>query len=345
MDKPKPIRLKYIPTDMYAVRYFKEKPFIVPDGTSFSYSENVDFSKLSLELKTGGYYPNFFYYCKGCKIDTNKMKLNQISKNVTQILRGSDNNEIVGELPSLYDYQYYFNGWNLDKMTDEYVFELAEKISNMEIIDGKLKGNQMFSQFPSLSNFQIYNYGYNQILGTNRLPKLDLSKWTINSVDSNTEYFFYNSRIYRLKMFVPTNVVGFKFNKYNSLYVEILEYYDFSKFRNSDFQESYYNPNFYVFYGDNLGSISNITSYYFTQSVTWGIPKYYTHLENKQGEIFDRTTPEESKRSLIYTLIEHSFDRKTAGYSTATIYLHNNTKSVLTSEEIAQITAKGFTIA
>lgn len=343
MDKPKPIRLKYIPTDMYAVRYFKEKPFIVPEGVRFA-CENVDFSTLNIELKDGGNYSRFFEYCKNCKIDTEKLKLNKISKNTIQIFVSNDNNEIVGELPILYDNKYYFYAWRLEKMTDEYVFELAEKISNMEIIDGKLKGTWMFSSFPNSSNFQTYDYGYNRIYRTQMFPILDLSKWDINSIDS-TDYFFYNSRIYRLKMFVPSEVVGSSLNSLEKFDVEILENFDFSKFGRTEFQYSYYNPYFYIFYGKNLGANPDITLYYFTSASDWGGGTRYTHLENKQGEIFDRTTPEESKQSLIYTLIEHSFDRKTAGYPTCTIYLHNNTKSLLTSDEIAQITAKGFTIA
>lgn len=323
-----------------------EKPFIVPEGMSFSYSENIDFSKLNLELKKDGYYPRFFYSCKDCKIDTSKLKLNEISKNCTEILSYITNTEIIGELPTIYDNKNYFSYWSLEKMTDEYVFDLAEKISNMKnFIDGKLKGSYMFYNFPSNSNFRIYNYGYSQILGINRFPVLDLSKWNVNYVDQGSSEFFYDAKIYRLKIFVPTSVVRFRLNQYQSLNVEIFENYDFSKFRNGDFQESSFNPSFYIFYGDNLGAISDITTYYFTNAVFWGSAKYYTHLENIQGEIFDRTTPEESRQSIIYTLIEHSFDRQTAGYPTCTIYLHNNTKSVLTEEEIAQITAKGFSIA
>ena len=50
------------------------------------------------------------------------------------------------------------------------------------------------------------------------------------------------------------------------------------------------------------------------------------------------------KQSLIDSLITNSFDRAAAGYSTCTIALGSYTKGVLTEEEIAQITAKGYTI-
>lgn len=53
----------------------------------------------------------------------------------------------------------------------------------------------------------------------------------------------------------------------------------------------------------------------------------------------------DARKSLIDSLITYSFDRASAGYSTCTIKLSATTKALLTEEEIAQITAKGFTIA
>lgn len=53
----------------------------------------------------------------------------------------------------------------------------------------------------------------------------------------------------------------------------------------------------------------------------------------------------DAKQSLIDTLITYSYDRASAGMSTCTIKLDSNTKALLTEDEIAQITAKGFTIS
>lgn len=53
----------------------------------------------------------------------------------------------------------------------------------------------------------------------------------------------------------------------------------------------------------------------------------------------------DARQSLIDTLLTYSFDRVTAGYSTCTITLSANTKALLTTEELEQITAKGYTIA
>jgi surface protein len=54
---------------------------------------------------------------------------------------------------------------------------------------------------------------------------------------------------------------------------------------------------------------------------------------------------EENRQSMIDTLITYSYDRAKYATSSAKIYLHSNAKSRLTESEIAQITAKGYTIA
>ena len=53
----------------------------------------------------------------------------------------------------------------------------------------------------------------------------------------------------------------------------------------------------------------------------------------------------DARQSLIDSLITYSFDRASAGYPTCTITLSDVTKALLTSDEIAQIEAKGFTLA
>ena len=53
----------------------------------------------------------------------------------------------------------------------------------------------------------------------------------------------------------------------------------------------------------------------------------------------------DARQSLIDSLITYSFDRATAGYPTCTITLSDNTKALLTEDELSQINAKGFTIA
>lgn len=76
----------------------------------------------------------------------------------------------------------------------------------------------------------------------------------------------------------------------------------------------------------NVGK-SALTSFQFQGATNWG------------------TDGEENRQSLIDSLITYSYDRASAGMATATITLSPNTKALLTEEEIAQITAKGFSLA
>ena len=50
-----------------------------------------------------------------------------------------------------------------------------------------------------------------------------------------------------------------------------------------------------------------------------------------------------SREGLIETLITNSLDR--SAYDSVSITLNSETKALLTSDEIAQITSKGYTIA
>lgn len=79
-----------------------------------------------------------------------------------------------------------------------------------------------------------------------------------------------------------------------------------------------------------IGTCTSMTSIDFTYWTVWGV---------------DDETNTDARQSLVDSLLTYSFDRATAGYSTCTISLHDNTKAVLTEDEIAQITAKGYTIA
>lgn len=100
------------------------------------------------------------------------------------------------------------------------------------------------------------------------------------------------------------------------------------------------NNSYFVGYGSNsslrkitlfnIGYNSNNTSCDFAYIQNWGV---------NSDEVLD------ARQSLIDSLLTNSFDRATAGYSTCTIKLHANSKATLTEEEIAQITAKGYTIA
>ena len=83
----------------------------------------------------------------------------------------------------------------------------------------------------------------------------------------------------------------------------------------------------------NLGKASTCTAANMSYFTNWGIPN---------ASYADTS---DARQSLIDTLLTYSFDRATAEYSTCTITLSANTKALLTTEELEQITAKGYTIA
>lgn len=76
----------------------------------------------------------------------------------------------------------------------------------------------------------------------------------------------------------------------------------------------------------NLGQ-SELTAYDFSLATVWG------------------TGSEEARQSLVNSLLTDSYDRAAAAMAPATVRLSTASKAALTAEEIAAITAKGFTIA
>ena len=79
----------------------------------------------------------------------------------------------------------------------------------------------------------------------------------------------------------------------------------------------------------NLGQ-SSATSWDFGNIMKWGVN--------------DDKYPD-ARQSVIDTLITYSYDRASAGKSACTVRLNSATRALLTQDEIAQITAKGFTIS
>jgi len=91
----------------------------------------------------------------------------------------------------------------------------------------------------------------------------------------------------------------------------------------------------------NIGTASGLTSLNFIDIHYWGYD-------------YESTTTyktDNNYQSLKDSLLTYSYDRATAGYNTCTISLHNNVKAILddtdcfSAAEIAEITAKGYTIA
>ena len=77
------------------------------------------------------------------------------------------------------------------------------------------------------------------------------------------------------------------------------------------------------------------------------ISSFMEWLYDTKWGVEDESIPESAgaRQSMIDSMITYSFDRATAGYSPLTYELSSESKAVLTEEEIAAVTAKGYTIA
>ncbi len=82
----------------------------------------------------------------------------------------------------------------------------------------------------------------------------------------------------------------------------------------------------------NVGK-SSMTSWDFSGASNWGVESATVPLSSG------------ARQSLIDSLITYSYDRATADMSACTITLSSTTMALLTDTEIAQITAKGFTLS
>lgn len=101
-----------------------------------------------------------------------------------------------------------------------------------------------------------------------------------------------------------------------------------------------------------VGEVSGIGFYYMVQGCSKLVFMRLVNLGKSTLTSLDvssatnwGTGSEENRQSLIDSLITYSYDRANAGMANFTIKLSANTKALLTEEEVAQITAKGFTIA
>ena len=181
---------------------------------------------------------------------------------------------------------------------------------------------EAFYQCPALSKVEITHITPNNLGATFKdckaLKSLDVITWNTDNLSSVTESInatFTNcNEIEKIDGYI--NYAKLNKNGYNANYA----WQNCSKLRK--------------FEARNMGMHSGMTSCWFYGNYNgmslWG--------ENSD-EIPD------ARESMINTLITYSFDRASAGYQTCQITLHANAKARLTDDEIAQITAKGFSIS
>ena len=223
--------------------------------------------------------------------------------------------------------------------------------SNVTNMKGMFESCSSLKEIPQLDTSKVTTLeGFVRYSSVESIPQLDTSKVT------TLKYAFSSTKI---KSFPSLNVENVE-SMYNTFYSNnYLEYIgDLNSVKCTDFYGTFqyaeylkrieglsfksitsYNKTMFG-YGSqtklryavfkDIGTHTDITSFDFSNLRVWGIAS---------------TEIPDAKQSLIDSLITYSFDRAANGYSTCTITLYADTKALLTEEEIAAITAKGYTIA
>jgi surface protein len=198
----------------------------------------------------------------------------------------------------------------------------------------------MFSYCKGLTSLDLSNFDTSKVTSMeemfrncNKLTELDLSNFDTSNVTNMKNMFKYCTSLTSLNVSSfntskVTNMYGM-FSDCTSLKSLDLSSFDTSKVTSMDYMFSFSN-NLTDLIWNNLGNGSGYTAISLSNLSKLGI----------NTEAYPN-----ARQHLTDSLITYSYDRATNGYSTCTITLHANTKAVLTNEEIAQITAKGFTIA
>ena len=203
---------------------------------------------------------------------------------------------------------------------------------NVETMEAMFQGCSNLTTVPSFNTITVTAMT-NMFQGCSNLktvPSINTSKVT------NMEHMFYGCSSLKTVPEMDTSKVKnfrFMFSDCNSL--TTIEGISFKSFTASKMDKYYL-----IGYGKNsslikavfkdIGYQSDAVQFNTSYIENWGV---------NTSEIPD------ARQSLIDSLITYSFDRASAGYPTCTITLSTNTKALLTSDEISQINAKGFTIA
>ena len=200
----------------------------------------------------------------------------------------------------------------------------TSKVTDMS---GMFKNCYELTRVPQLDYSSVINMsnGFNYCRALTTAPDLNFE-----SATNLTGLFSYSSELVTVGNLNTPNITSTSsmFNKCDKL--EKIASLDVKSVTSTTSMFSYNSTSTlkYVVF-KNLGQ-SSATSWDFGNIMKWGIN--------------DDKYPD-ARQSVIDTLITYSYDRASASMSACTVRLQSNIKSSLTEDEIAQITAKGFTIS
>ena len=254
--------------------------------------------------------------------------------------------KLTGTLSNAFQYSpiLHLDLSGLENITDMYsTFYSCKNLHTLIINDNFGKGvtnmYQIFSGCTNLSSSLTLDISsctqmYNAFNGCNKIPYIKLIGDPSNIKSSDS---IFNGCVKLTYLSVPEDFPLFgSYGHLGEIKVpKIYGSFDYSKctaYGSSYYQwVCYFTANTYTRYMviKNLGDYKSGSYLNMEYSRVWGIAN---------DEVPD------ARQSLIDSLITYSFDRASAGYSTMTMKLYADVKALLTEDEIAQITAKGYTL-
>lgn len=179
--------------------------------------------------------------------------------------------------------------------------------------------------------FSMFGYYASNSMKKSNLETLNLSNWNTSNV-TNMSLMFHNcSKLYDLDLsyFKGDSVTDLSWMFYDSS-VESLNLYRFTTINASEVDKMFYTcKNLRDLYWNNFGR-SKFNAIDFGSCTNLGV--------------VSETYPS-ARENLTFTFVNGSFDRAGAGLSNCTLTFASTTKALFTDDEIATITAKGYTIA
>lgn len=222
---------------------------------------------------------------------------------------------------------YYCN--NID---DDFIYEKELKVTDASnLFNNNIKLKHVSLNAPQLSNMANMFEKCNNMI----LDKLICGKIT------SMNYAFYNNSPNLIDIDVDFDTSSINSSSgfsaaFNNKNIQRVKSVDLSGFTGNNFQLYYFSGfgtsgyNYRSFTLKGIGTYVNTTTFNADWCTTWGI---------------DSETITDARQSLVDSLLTYSYDRATAGYAVCTITLSEESKAVLTEEEIAAITSKGYSIS
>ena len=262
------------------------------------------------------------------------------------------------------------SNWNTSNVTDmRYMFNGCSSLTDLHVSNWDTSNvtnmNNLFAEAKKLTSLDVRNWDTSKVTEMksmfyycSSLTSLDLSKWDITNVSKMTNMFQLCNSMTSLDVsgWDTSNVTDMSY-LFNSCGVFSLDLSNWDTSNVTDMSSMFYNMgkikelnlgNFTMAkvkgYTLMFNAVSELRDFIWNifgdgQSVT----SFNFSSSNKLG-VNDDTYPN-ARQHLTDTFVTNSYDRASACYSACKVSFNSNTKALFTEEEIAAMTAKGYTIA